>query len=314
MEEQRMMANEDEIDAFYDRLESILSTIHPGFCFALDEVGQHEYNDAREVFVVVRSDYTQKTCRYSVNRNYKKATALHCISTDGEYIKPMIIVPRVSIDSEIDTICPRIHYYPVHQVNGYMNTAAFNHWFTEIFIPVLSAKRTKYNYSGKAVLLMDQFVAHKNGIENIDLNQLNLEVIYLVPHTSDQTSPLDLGIFGEQKRISGLIKKDCHVSALTNQIKKIVTSLWKASDPVGFISAFRSMRIIRVTKKTWTGEKTTLVCERSKARAVRHYEESHVKNLQERCVQLTEAQKKVLQMNRLKDEEMRSFRIGLPKF
>jgi hypothetical protein len=249
-DEKRLQTSEKEIDTYFDKLEILLKTVHHAFCFNLDEVGQQEYCDAREVYVLVRSDYSPKTCPYPVNRNARRATALHCIATDAEYIKPMIIVPRTSLDSELDSVCPLNHFLPVHQPSGFITTDAFKTWFEEIFIPMLKEKREKYQYAGRALLILDNLRAHKKVLDEMDLNVLKVDVLFLVPHTSDQCQALDLGVFGEQKRLISSIRNEKDKSPLTNQIKKIVSTLWQASSPHRVCAAFRAAGICRETIKT----------------------------------------------------------------
>ena len=104
MDANRISAPEEDFDNYYSNFERILPYIRAQFCYNVDEVGYLEREDAREVHVIVRADYTMKTCYYSIDQISKRATAIHCICTDTEFIPPTIITSRMTVELSIDTI------------------------------------------------------------------------------------------------------------------------------------------------------------------------------------------------------------------
>lgn len=132
---------------------------------------------------------------------------------------------------------------------------------------------------------MDGFRPHHNSVNKVNMPNLNLYVLFLPAHSSDQTQPLDLGTFGLSKRNIYKISIDTPISRVVNQLNKIVSSLWMASNPAFVVKAFRSAGICR--------ENGRLVCRREKARAVRHYEASHIESILSRNDALTNAQQTV---------------------
>lgn len=70
--------------------------------------------------------------------------------------------------------------------------------------------RERYNYNGKAVLIMDNYGPHKISLENIDLINGNV-IVHFLPHSSDQVQPLDTQIFGIMKRYMNNFKNDPNI-------------------------------------------------------------------------------------------------------
>ena len=80
---------------------------------------------------------------------------------------------------------------------------------------------------------------------------------------------MDLGVFGYQKRISRFRVNPPHeFSTQSQNIIKIVTSAYRATDPFSSASAFRQAGIILDYQRDGTQKAKVL---RGMARAVRHY-------------------------------------------
>lgn len=90
---------------------------------------------------------------------------------------------------------------------------------------------------------MDGYLAHYKSILNINLTQENLKIHYLVPHTSKQTQPLDLGIFAIAKRFMSNYKNNNELSRQTNQILKIHIALCQSTTMYHCRSAFKAIGI-----------------------------------------------------------------------
>lgn len=69
-----------------------------------------------------------------------------------------------------------------------------------LFLPKLHELREKFKYDGKAVIILDSLKAHHNIVEKIDAEKENIVFHFLVAYLSDQTQPLDLGLFGIMKK------------------------------------------------------------------------------------------------------------------
>ena len=217
--------------------------VPPNFVFNLDEVGCHDFVDASKKWVIVPKSFDSSPISHPVKRCGKRASAIVCISASGLACIPQIVVPRATIDSEIYKYIPNDSFQIVTSSSGYVNTETFKKWVTEIFIPSLNDLRKKYNYYGKAVLILDGFSPHKIVFDQIDLQKENLIIHYLVPHSSDQTQPLDLCIFGLMKKFMNDLHPPPLLTYQSKQLYKIHQAIYRSCLPINCRSAFRSIGI-----------------------------------------------------------------------
>ena len=222
-----------------------------GFLFNVDEAGEQDYVDACKTYVIMPKKASNSTPKIGVSRTGRRLTVIHTVATDAEWIKPLFIVNRKTYDSEIHRYIAEGMIDIQHQPRGFCNAPLFGHWFLNIFIPHLQKKRKDHNYDGPALLLLDGFTAHRKITDYITerhLEELNLKILYIPPHTSDQLQPLDLGIFGIQKRKYNKIKKYSPkepISDLSKHILGVYRSLWQSSDPVHVKSCFEAAGIVK---------------------------------------------------------------------
>ena len=223
-EENRMDVTLDEIKKFYKDLAKELEGVPVGFVFNLDETGEDEFVDAKDQYIVVPKDSNMDS--YPINRG-RRITLLHCISTDGTSCKPLIVLPRKTIDNEIyDELAPHSILFR-HQISGFCTAELFMEWFVLNFMPYLIYKRVDCHYDGKAVIIMDGFKGHTAAMDPLDkyLKKLNIKIVYFPAHSSDQLQPLDLLGFNIQKNKSKQLLNNFHYSNQTNQILAIVYGL-----------------------------------------------------------------------------------------
>lgn len=188
MEEDRYNCKLDDIIAYYQRLSELLSLIPCGFCFNLDESGIQRYVDAKDTYLVVPNDFPDDELTFPVYRSSKRITLLHCISTDGSYIKPLFVLPRKTFESDVfEYIDPNSCRFST-QEHGFLTAELFEYWLVTCFFPELEKKREEFQYFGPALLIMDGFKGHSKAYEEIKdiFANKNVEVIFIPPHSSDQ--------------------------------------------------------------------------------------------------------------------------------
>lgn len=279
MEEARLESKEEEIDAYYDLLIEELEGVDSKFLFNLDEVGQEEFGDAQEVTVVVPRSVTAGKVPIGFKRD-KRYTGLVCIAPDGDNPPPLMIVTRKTIDSDIFHYIPKSCFDLAYQENGFMTKIIFKKWLESVFIPFVKRKKEKYEYEGKTVLLMDGLRAHKAAAEELQdvLEEEGIEVIFLVPHTSDQTQPLDLGIFSIQKSITqNQSKVPQGLKGQNARLYKILNGIFKALTPMNCCAAFRQAGLVPI--EDFEEGSSFIEVRRGCARAVRHYSEEYLANV-----------------------------------
>lgn len=311
MDSKRIEVEPELIDKYYSDLEKNISTVHPYFIFNLDEVGVQDFQDAPQQYVIVRRNYDHPTAPYSVERNGKRITALACITTNADWIPPLIITNRTTHDSELYSFIPSDKFMIASQAKGFLTTINLKKWFEQVFLPMLEQKRQRFNYHGPCLLLMDGFISHEQILDIIPLDQYGIIVQFIVAHASDQLQMLDLGIFGNQKRqISGM-KNEKSLSSQTNRICKIIDGLWKASSPKNVVSAFRSAGVFLTCKMNNNVPMIYAGVRRGAARAVRHYNESFLESLINANLPISPSQ--TLARNKLTLQEIHenSFRIKI---
>ena len=106
MDSKRIAVEPELIDECFCELEENISKVHPYFIFNLDEVGVQDFQDAPQQYVIKQRIYYKPTASYSVERNGKRITALACITTNADWIPPLITTNRSTHDSEHYSFIP----------------------------------------------------------------------------------------------------------------------------------------------------------------------------------------------------------------
>ena len=294
LEEKRMFASLLDIELNLKFLKNKIEGVPSAFIFNCDEVGHSEYADAVQKKLIVPRSCQLNTVLYPVSRNGSHASCLVAISPTGLSCKPLFTVPRVTVDSELYQLIPYDSLAVVHTETGYVNSAVFEYWLTDIFLPHLRNLRRQYDYNDRAVLILDGFIGHHNVLDSYDLSQDNLLIHYLVPHTSDMLQPLDAGIFGSMKRFLANFGKTMELTAQSKQIYKIHQCLYQACSPTNCKAAFRATRID--TKIEQIGEnqyKEIAFLDITKICKVRYYEISYIEQLIRANQSLSENQRSI---------------------
>ena len=137
-------------------------------------------------------------------------------------------------------------------------------------------KRKRFNYVGLSIVLMDNHRSHHKAVGGNPDEKVtfiaaeNLLIIWLVPHSSEQTQPLDLGIISVQKRETQKQKKDKNLTSYSNMIIRALTGMQKASTTKNITSTFRAAGSVRTLHGN--SAHSILSVDRSAATSVRHWE------------------------------------------
>ena len=247
MESDRVKCSKESIDKFYNDLESILSTrvVPSAFIMNLDEAGFAEWQDSARVTVIVPSYVSDEDIKCPVDRQGKRASLLVAIAADGSAFTPAVVVPRKTVETELyefgyttDKICYG------YSETGFFSTELFEKWAFEYFFPEVRQRREKYKYSGECVLILDGFGPHDSDTFLNACSEEGIIPLFLAPHSSDQTQPLDIGFFGVQKGKMSRITVPSGLSQQTAQIIRIIDSFRQTSTISNIISAFRGAGIV----------------------------------------------------------------------
>ena len=238
MEEARMGVTIDAIREYFIALEDRVTLKPAALVINLDESGFDQYSDAHHSAVVVPKTYT--SAFYPVPRNEKHSTFLAAVAANGQALKPLVITQRKTIDQELWMA----GYNPdnvaiVHSENGYITASIFLQYLEKILIPYVNTVRQNLRYMGKAVVIMDGCSCHCIPEANAILAAADIEPVILPPHTSDQTQPCDLGLFGNMKNAQSRIHVAANKSTQTKQIIRMVSAYHAVCYPAAVLAAFR---------------------------------------------------------------------------
>lgn len=268
MDNKRIDVDQEHITQYYEELKEITNNIPAKFIFNIDEAGCSSWADRHRVKVLVPECYESDRISIPEDRNSKRSTLVGCISADGNSFKPMIIVHRKTIDSDI-----KLAGYTEDRVlfacqeHGFMTTKLFNQWAKQIFIPSVEELRQKENYDGPAILILDGLSAHHSD-DFLELcKDNNIIVKFLVPHSSDQCQPLDLVTFALVKREFTKKGFEQFNTYQSSQVIKMLTAWEKATAKSLVTSAFRRAGIIQY----FNGDIMCVEVDQSKADQVRNW-------------------------------------------
>ena len=272
LEDSRAFAKPDEIDAYFEKIHEIIEVaqIPAAFIVNVDESGFDQFVDARRSVRIVPSEYELDEVPVPVTRAEKRATLVAAVCADGSAIRPMVILPRQTVEEELlvrGYTGDKVHFG--HSEKGFMTRCLFNEWAERTLIPEIRRKRNEHGYAGPALLLLDGFGCHHSPEFTEMMEEENILVVFFPAHTSDQIQPLDLGIFSNQKRWQSNIRVDASLNKQTKQVMKIIDSYRMATTPKNIVSAFRKSGIVTFVdrSKMELRARVDIAC----ATSVRHY-------------------------------------------
>jgi hypothetical protein len=244
-ESERVAVQPEHIEAWFERLEQSVAGVPREFVFNVDETGCSEYSDSREVKVLVPIDYARPSVPVPVDRHTKRSTLTACIAADGFRAKPFMIVSRATLENEVAMYgYDRRNVYITSQENAFMTRRLFELWGTEVFFPMIEQRRNDLNYQGKVLLIMDGLRSRHTDCFVQQCTEGGIEVLFLLPHASDQTQPLDLLTFALMKQPYSASKFKRLTNPQSNQLVRILSGWFAASAPHHNVEAFVSLGLI----------------------------------------------------------------------
>ena len=248
IEDARMRVTQDSIETYFQSLERAIQGVPSALVMNLDESGFQKYSDAHVSVVIVPRGAPEKY--YPVSRREKRSTFLAAVAADGTHLKPLVIVPRKSIDAELILA----GYTPeravfAHTNNGYINSEIFRLYIENVFIPYINCTRERLRYHGRTVLIMDNSSCHESELVTRGLADVGVATVWLPPHSSDQTQVCDLGIFSQVKSCQTRIHAPREMSTLSQQVIRIVSAYAAACHPLAVTAAFRRAGISNFLKE-----------------------------------------------------------------
>jgi hypothetical protein len=245
MEAERVAVDPTEIEAWFRELAIEVAGIPRAFVLNVDETGCSDCSDKREVRVVAPIDYPEPSVPVPYDRHSKRSTLVACIAADGFRLKPFVIVHRATAEKELKYYgYDESNVILTAQENAFMTCSLFELWADRVFFPGIEARRQQFDYQGPVLLLLDGLGSHHTDNFLQQCANRNIKVKFLVPHSSDQTQPLDLLTFALMKqRFSS--SKFCRLSnAQSNKVVRMLGAWFAASAPHHNVEAFMTMGLI----------------------------------------------------------------------
>jgi hypothetical protein len=167
----------------------------------MDEMGHQDWADRQVKTCYVPSYHQHDQVFVPVSRTGKRITLVACIGADWSYLKPVIVIPRKTLDEDLvltGLTQEKVEVYS--QAKGYIDTQIFEAWLENTFIPEVKKRREMHGYAGHAVLIQDNCTAHSRPAIEAMYAAHTILPLPLPMHSSNQLQALDLSIFGVTKR------------------------------------------------------------------------------------------------------------------
>jgi hypothetical protein len=175
--------------------------IFPVNFFNMDETGCSDHSDSREVRVIVPIEFGEPSVLVPFDRHSKRSTFVACIAADGFRMEPFAIVNCVTAEKELQYYgCDASNVTLTPQANAFMTSALFEFWATTVFLPTMEQRRLDLVYDGRVMLLIDGLGSHHTDRFLAECQTRQIDVLFLIPHASDQVQPLNLFTFAFMKQ------------------------------------------------------------------------------------------------------------------
>jgi hypothetical protein len=207
------------------------------------------------VTVVVPIDYPDPSVPVPVNRHTKRSTLTACIAADGYRMKPFVIVDRATMEAEVGLYGhDSSDVFLASQENAFMMTRLFELWAREVFCPAVAQRLAEIGYTGRALLLLDGLGSHHPDEFLQTCGGQDIDVLFLVPHPSDQPQPLDVLTFTLMKRHFSSSSFSRLENPQSNRLVRILGAWSESNAPHHNIEAFLMIWLVPFEEALRSGE------------------------------------------------------------
>jgi hypothetical protein len=206
----------------------------------MDEMGHQDWADRQDKLCFVPVAHQGDVVYVAVPRTGKRITIVTGIAADGSYVKPLVVIPRKTVDDDLPTtgLTPR-KIAVMHQPKGFIDQDIFLFWARNHLVPDFQRRREELQYDGPAVLILDGCTAHAGAEFEQLCTDNKIICVFLPPHSSNQLQPLDLSLFGvTKKRLVQVNGLESH-KVQTRHIHKVVNCFMEAATPSNIVGTFR---------------------------------------------------------------------------
>jgi hypothetical protein len=144
------------------------------------------YTDARPEIIVVPADYPLDHRYIPADRSIKRSTLVAAIAADGTGLKPLIIVPRLTIERALYfwgyEVTKVIFEYQEHDYD-----TTFEDWVNKVLLPYHVEQRELTNHTGWGLFILDSCTCHS--LISLE-GKLRENKIVLITHSSARSERL----------------------------------------------------------------------------------------------------------------------------
>jgi hypothetical protein len=155
-------------------------------------------------------------------------------------MRRFMIVPRATAEKRLTN-----YGYDYHNV-PFMTYSLLEEWADMVFFPSINERRRDLGHSSKVVLLLEGLGAHDTETFHRACQIRGIDVILLVPRTSDQILPLDLMTFALLKQRYSASKFSRLTGFQSNNVVRILGAWFAASAPHHNVEAFMNAGLIQI--------------------------------------------------------------------
>lgn len=217
-QERRRGSTKEVYDGFFNRLKYQLDSknIPPRYIANVDEHGMQEL-ETSENCKVIGNSLTSRTYK-ETSKATPWVSVIEAVTADGRRLTPVVVYTGASLQGQWfsnfhkeDLIISTWKYD--YSESGFSNTRIFAKWFKEVHLPETRPETA----SQWRLLILDEDSSHVNEDFMINAYRNRVQLLYLPPHTSHKSQPLDRSVFSPVKTYSGLP---------TTQITQMMTWIW----------------------------------------------------------------------------------------
>lgn len=238
LEEERINVTESDLRSNHIKLSELLKTIDPRLLVNIDESGWGKKLKTQKKRVVslnpVRTIYREKLAEGHI-------TVIPTSWANGDFSRTMIIIQTKAIERNLLPlgVPDGPNALIVASTSGYVTTELFIKLIQEILIPDVRRRRDKFGLqNSRCLLILDGAIQHHSPEITRRLEEENIGLHFLVPHSSHLTQPLDCLFFKMYK--SELKRKQQKYTDLSKSSNRLVHTLSSLSKTTGWYIGLRS--------------------------------------------------------------------------
>ncbi|XP_046616864.1 jerky protein homolog-like isoform X1 [Neodiprion virginianus] len=159
------------------------------------------------------------------NQNKEKLTVMLCCNADSSLKIPLLIIRKSSKPKGLKNLLPNmLPVYYTRQKSAWMNSAIFEKWFKEEFVPTVSDFLREKGLPQKAMLLIGNAPSHPS-TEVLTVGDITTR--FLPPNVTSLIQPMDQGIIENVKRryrnklLMHILNDQCDGKELVESLKSI---------------------------------------------------------------------------------------------